>query len=68
MVHSLGLSSDCGYSTYYPAVATGSLRGWFDPDLKHYVIYEGGTWRHKFGREEYDLLVPDPSYQEFVAV
>ena len=32
-----------------------------------YFVYEAGEWRHRFGQEEYDLLMPDLSYEEFVA-
>jgi hypothetical protein len=32
-----------------------------------YFVYEDGEWRHRFSQEEYDLLMPDLSYQEFVA-
>ena len=30
-----------------------------------YFLYEEG--RHRFGQEEYDLLIPDITYREFVA-
>jgi len=30
-------------------------------------VYEDAEWRHRFDREEYDLLMPDLSYEEFVA-
>jgi hypothetical protein len=32
-----------------------------------YFVYENGEWRHRFGKEEDDLFMPDVSYQEFVA-
>ena len=32
-----------------------------------YFVQEDGTWQHRFGQEEYDLFMPDLSYEEFVA-
>jgi hypothetical protein len=32
-----------------------------------YFVQEDGTWQHRFGQEEYDLFLPDLSYEEFVA-
>ncbi len=32
-----------------------------------YFVYEDGEWKHRFGQEEYDLFMPDASYEEFVA-
>ena len=32
-----------------------------------YFVREGGTWQHRFGQEEYDLFMPELSYEEFVA-
>jgi hypothetical protein len=32
-----------------------------------YLVCEEGEWRHRFGQEEYDLLIPDITYREFVA-
>jgi hypothetical protein len=31
-----------------------------------YFVYEYGSWKHRFGQEEYDLFMPDLSYEEFV--
>ena len=31
-----------------------------------YFVYEDGEWKHAFGREEYDLFMPNLSYEEFV--
>ncbi len=31
-----------------------------------YFVYEDGGWKHAFGEEEYDLFMPDLSYEEFV--
>ena len=31
-----------------------------------YFVYEDGSWRHRFSQEEYDLFMPDASYEEFV--
>jgi len=33
-----------------------------------YFIYddEDGSWKHRFSQEEYDLFMPDASYEEFV--
>ena len=31
-----------------------------------YFVYEDGTWRHHFSQEEYELFMPDASYEEFV--
>jgi hypothetical protein len=31
-----------------------------------YFVYEDGSWKHRFGREEYDLFMPGASYEEFV--
>ncbi len=31
-----------------------------------YFVLEGGEWKHAFGQEEYDLFMPDLSYEEFV--
>ena len=33
-----------------------------------YFVQEDGGWKHRFGQEEYDLFMPDLSYEEFVAV
>jgi hypothetical protein len=30
--------------------------------------YEDGEWRNRFSQEEYDLFMPDASYEEFVKV
>jgi hypothetical protein len=32
-----------------------------------YFVYEDGEWKHAFGQEEYDLFMPEASYEEFVA-
>ncbi len=32
-----------------------------------YFVLEDGEWRHAFGQEEYDLFMPEASYEEFVA-
>jgi len=32
-----------------------------------YFVQEDGTWQHRFGQEEYDLFMPELSYEEFVA-
>jgi hypothetical protein len=32
-----------------------------------YLVCEEGEWGHRFGQEEYDLLIPDITYREFVA-
>ncbi len=32
-----------------------------------YFVYEGGGWKHRFGREETDLFMPGTPYEEFVA-
>ena len=32
-----------------------------------YFVYEGGTWQHRFGQEEYDLFMPELTFEEFVA-
>lgn len=34
---------------------------------KTYFVLEDGEWKHGFGREEYDLFMPEASYEEFVA-
>jgi hypothetical protein len=31
-----------------------------------YFVYEDGFWRHPFSQEEYELFMPDASYEEFV--
>lgn len=31
-----------------------------------YFVYEDDSWKHRFSQEEYDLLMPDASYEEFV--
>jgi hypothetical protein len=31
-----------------------------------YFVYEEREWKHAFGQEEYDLFMPDLSYEEFV--
>ena len=31
-----------------------------------YFVYEDGSWRHHFSQEEYELFMPDASYEEFV--
>ncbi len=31
-----------------------------------YFVYEDGSWRHRFSQEEYELFMPDASYEEFV--
>ncbi len=32
-----------------------------------YFVREYGAWQHRFGQEEYDLFMPELSYEEFVA-
>ncbi len=32
-----------------------------------YFVYEDGEWKHRFSQEEYDLFMPEASYEEFVA-
>lgn len=32
-----------------------------------YFVLEGGEWKHAFGQEEYDLFMPEATYEEFVA-
>ncbi len=32
-----------------------------------YFVQEDGTWQHRFGQEEYDLFMPELSYEEFAA-
>ncbi len=32
-----------------------------------YFVLEGGEWKHAFGQEEYDLFMPEASYEEFLA-
>ena len=32
-----------------------------------YFVQEDGAWQHRFGQEEYDLFMPELSYEEFVA-
>jgi hypothetical protein len=34
---------------------------------KTYFVSEDGEWKHAFGQEEYDLFMPEASYEEFVA-
>jgi hypothetical protein len=29
-------------------------------------VYEGGSWKHQFSQEEYDLFLADASVEEFV--
>ena len=31
-----------------------------------YFVYEDGFWRHPFSQEEYELFMPDASYEKFV--
>jgi hypothetical protein len=31
-----------------------------------FFVLEDGLWRHRFGREEYSLFMPEASYEEFV--
>jgi hypothetical protein len=31
-----------------------------------YFVYEGGSWKHRFGQEELDLFMPNASYEELV--
>ncbi len=31
-----------------------------------FFVYEDGSWKHRFSQEEYDLYMPDASYEEFV--
>ena len=31
-----------------------------------FFVLEDGSWRHRFGREEYILFMPEASYEEFV--
>ncbi len=31
-----------------------------------YFVYEDGAWKHRFSQEEYDLLLPDATYEKFV--
>jgi hypothetical protein len=63
----LGRSSNCRYSTYYPAVAVGlTYAEGLTSICNTYFVYEDGSWRHRFSQEEYDLFMPDASYEEFV--
>ncbi len=32
-----------------------------------YFVLEGGEWKHAFGQEEYNLFMPEATYEEFVA-
>jgi hypothetical protein len=32
-----------------------------------YLVCEEGEWGYRFDQEEYDLLIPDITYREFVA-
>jgi hypothetical protein len=32
-----------------------------------YFVLDDGEWKHAFGQEEYDLFMPEASYEEFVA-
>jgi hypothetical protein len=32
-----------------------------------YFVQEDGAWKHGFGQDEYDLFMPELSYEEFVA-
>jgi hypothetical protein len=32
-----------------------------------YFVQESGGWKHAFGEEEYDLFMPEASFEEFVA-
>jgi hypothetical protein len=31
-----------------------------------FFVYEDGSWKHRFAREEYALFMPDASYKEFI--
>jgi hypothetical protein len=31
------------------------------------LVYEDGTWKHRFGEEEIGFFMPEASYEEFVA-
>ncbi len=31
-----------------------------------YFVYEGGSWKHRFGQEEIDLFGPGVPYEEWV--
>ena len=31
-----------------------------------YFVYEDGPWRHRFSQVEYELFMPDASYERFV--
>jgi hypothetical protein len=31
-----------------------------------YFVWEGGSWKHRFSQEEYDLFMAEASYEEFV--
>jgi hypothetical protein len=31
-----------------------------------YFVYEGGSWKHQFAQEEYELFMPGIPYEEFV--
>jgi hypothetical protein len=31
-----------------------------------FFVLEDGSWKHRFGREEYNLFMPEASYEEFV--
>ena len=31
-----------------------------------YFVYEDGSWRYRYSQEEYELFMPDASYDEFV--
>ena len=35
------------------------------PSRNTYIVYEDGEWKYRFSQEEYDLFMPDASYEEF---
>jgi hypothetical protein len=52
----------------YPAVAVRLTYADGSTSIRNtYFIYEDGEWKHRFSQEEYDLFMPDASYEEFLA-
>ena len=52
----------------YPAVAVRLTYADGSTSIRNtYFVFEDGSWKHRFSQEEYDLPMPDLSYEEFIA-
>ncbi len=67
MIYHIESVDQVGTSTEYLGVTlTLTYEYGSSSTLTTYFVYEDGEWKHRFGREENDLFMPDVSYEEFV--